>query len=120
MGVFTEIEVRVTLAEEITKEQEEKAFEILHNFEKEIKEHIYKEKEFHVNDLCFDSHEEGQIEIKIHSNREPNACFHVDCLIKLYQIHNIPICDFEADIIQPSTYLSLEGNEFNEHEVVLY
>ena len=119
MGVFTEIEVRITLAEEITREKEEKAFEILHNFKEEIKKHLFKDKEFHVNELEFDSHQEDEIEIRIHSGREPNATFHVDCLIKLYQIYDIPVNSFEADIIQPNTYISLEGNEFNEHEVIL-
>jgi len=113
MGVFTQIEVQVQFA---TDEDSEKAFEIMENFEAEIKKHIYKDKPFYVNKLDFEG-DNSEAYIKIHSGREPNARFHVDCLIKLFQIHKVRVDSFNADIIQPDTYLYFEGEDFDEHEI---
>ncbi len=117
MGVFTEIGVTIELK---TKEDSDKLFEILHTFEGQIKEHIYKDKPFHVNELDFDG-DDDYVEIKIHSGREPNARFHVNCLIKLMQIHKVGIINFNADILQPETYLCFDEDDeelFEDYEVI--
>jgi len=114
MGVFTQIDVHIEFE---TKEDSDKAFEVMENFREQIKEHIYRDREFHVNDLEADG-DDNYIEVRINSSREPNARFHVDCLIKLFQIHKINVSTFNADIIQPDTYLSFDGVEdFNEYEI---
>ena len=107
MGVFTNIEVQI---EFMTEDDSDRAFNVMENFRDEIKKHIYKDKPFHVNDL----HIQGDnlyVEVVINSGREPNARFHVDCLIKLFQIHKISVDTFNADIIQPETYLSFDSND---------
>ena len=107
MGVFTNIEVQI---EFMTKDDSDRAFSVMEKFRDEIKKHIYKDKPFHVNDL----HIQGDnlyVEVGINSGREPNARFHVDCLIKLFQIHKISVDTFNADIIQPETYLSFDSND---------
>ena len=107
MGVFTNIEVQI---EFMTKDDSDRAFSVMENFRDELKKHIYKDKPFHVNDL----HIQGDnlyVEVGINSGREPNARFHVDCLIKLFQIHKISVDTFNADIIQPETYLSFDSND---------
>tara|TARA_R110000803_G_scaffold114067_1_gene182534 strand:+ start:6741 stop:7109 length:369 start_codon:yes stop_codon:yes gene_type:complete len=106
MGVFTNIEVHI---EFMTKDDYDRAFSVMENFRDEIKKHIYKDKPFHVNDL----HIQGDnlyVEVGINSGREPNARFHVNCLIKLFQIHKISVDTFNADIIQPEAYLSFDSN----------
>tara|TARA_R100000541_G_scaffold52333_1_gene60032 strand:+ start:458 stop:823 length:366 start_codon:yes stop_codon:yes gene_type:complete len=116
MGVFTNIEVQIEFK---TVEDSNKTFDILNNFEKQIKEHIYKDKPFHVNELDFDG-DNDYVEIRIHSGREPNARFHVDCLIKLMQINKVGVISFNADIIQPETYLCFNEDDedlFEEYEI---
>lgn len=115
MGVFTNIEVQIHLA---TVKDTEKVGDIVYDFITEIKEHIYKDKPFHVNQMEFDIYDGCYIEIKINSGREPNARFHVDCLIKLLQIHKIRVESFNAEIIQPDNYICIDGQEeFNEIEI---
>ena len=114
MGVFTEIAVRIEFE---TVEDTDMTYEILHKFEDKIKEHIYKDKPFHVNEPQFEG-DGDYIEVNFNSGREPNARFHVDCLIKLMQIHKVKVVNFNAEIIQPDTYLCFDGQEdFDEHEI---
>ena len=115
MGVFTEITVEIDFE---TKEDCDKGFEIFDNFESKIKEHIYKEKEFSVNEPVYFYKDEKCLGIKINSGREPHAKFHVNCLIKLMQIYNVKIETFSADITKPCSYIYLDGQgDFNEFEV---
>ena len=116
MGVFTEIAVRIEFE---TVEDNDMTYEILNNFEDKIKEHIYKDKPFHVNEPQFEG-DDAYIEVHFNSGREPNARFHVDCLIKLMQIYKIKVNNFNAEIIQPDTYLCFDGQEdFADYKVDL-
>ena len=108
MGVFTNIEVQI---EFMTKDDSDRAFSVMENFRDEIKKHIYKDKPFHVNDLYIQNEDGLSVEVVINSGREPNARFHVNCLIKLFQIHKISVDTFNADIIQPEAYLSFDSND---------
>ncbi len=115
MGVFTNIEVQIELA---TEEDTAKVADIVENFRREIKEHIYKDEPFSVNDMGFDEYDDESIELRINSGRELNARFHVNCLIKLMQIHKVVVHSFNAEIIQPDNYICCDTTEdFNEIEV---
>jgi hypothetical protein len=115
MGVFTNIDVQIHLA---TEKDTAKVAGIVDNFREEIKEHIYKDKPFHVNDMDFEEWDDDSIELKISSGREPNARFHVNCLIKLMQIHKVVVHSFNAEIIQPDNYICCDTTEdFNEIEI---
>jgi hypothetical protein len=112
MGQYGEIYVQFSSNEE----QDDKVYDILENFPKEVDEHIAKGSEFHAEIAeIVDTGSSGFFELYIKSDRIQNARWQTNCLIKLLQIHNIEVINLQAEETTPVTIIDLD-DDFNEYE----
>ena len=115
MGVSTVIDIQINYK----SKDEDKLFDIVHNFREDIKEHICKDKPFHAESPEVMNEDDELVELQIYSSRTQNAHWQMNCLIRLLQIHGVTVYEFSAEENQPTNVAFIEEEDFDNYEVDL-